>query len=550
MATRINNIEKFLRDMFQNFRVKPSSDSWNKIADALDNTNPKDALIPEIDEIGTLFKGYKVTPSEKVWQNIYKILERDKFTVRKLSKSAVSAIVAFFSNTTATVITSILVAAGISLLFLNPFKNETTKFASTESSKQITVTDQKANQNPKSTIQNPKSKINYPKSEAPARPPATMLLRAGNSVVPGGQNPKSKIINQKSEINNPAHLVSNTNIKQQAGNNTDIEIQNPISSKDITTSNTIEPNLIIDDSKAKTQINDNLLSRYPSIKIGIHQNQYKFDKSTVQTVNLHKKMDDLMNRFYKQMTPQFKRHRDMLYLEAYDLAIYSSTTFIADQQNSSNVLRSYNEYIIGSPSNCLGLNLGYNYRKLVFETGIMYEDRNTRRNDDLTWINYDSNITVKKDSIGFVFNTIDSTYNTVYKTTIDTNIRKNELKKNYRSTMTYHTIEVPFMVGYKLINKRNTLIVRTGILASFIIKSVEETTYTDETARPFIVYPEKNKVELSYILNLSYDFNMKDNFRISVTPTFRYHLTGLYKGYSKTTSPVSLGLGLGVKYLF
>lgn len=554
MATRINNIEKFVRDLFQNFRVKPSTDSWNKIADALDNTNPKDAIIPEIDEIGTLFQGYKVTPSERVWQNIYRILERDKFTLRRLSKSTVAAIVAFFSNTTAKVITSVVIVGGLSLLIFNPFKDHSTKIAAIESPKQVNLVGQKAKpfvNNPQQslsgqtirtgTINNPQSAIRNQQSAYHNQQSATNNTADYSQMTKS--DIKSKPIAQKQiALNNKTHTVPTTPIKQQTGDNTNIESQNPVISKEVTTSNYSGTNTIIVDTKSNTLINENLLSRYPSIKMGINQNRLRFDKATPYSVDLQKKMDGLVDRFYRQWAKKFKRNKDLFYIEAYYMPIYGWTTFIAEQENSATLSRSYNEYLTGTPSSCLGINFGYNPNKFAYETGIMYEDMHTRRNDDLTWISYE----ITKDSIGFIFNTVDSTYHTIYS--IDT--VKNELLKQYRSRMTYHTVEVPFLIGYKLIDKRYTIMIRTGILASFIIGSADEISNIDETARPYITYPERNKVDFSYVLNLSYDYNITDNFRFSATPTLRCNLTGLYKGYSIIKSPVSVGFGIGVKYIF
>ena len=554
MTTGINNIDKFLQDLFQNFRVKPSSDSWRKIADALDNTNPKDALIPKVDQIGTLYKGYKVTPSEKVWQNIYKILESDKYTSRKLAKSAVSAIIAFFSNTTTAVVTSVAVVAGVSFLFLNPFKDDSTKLAAYETPKHIEapIKSQSAIRNQQSDILH-KSEINNPKSailhkSAIQNPKSAILHKSDILHKSEINNPKPAILH-KSEINNPQSEILHKSAKLHR--NSPIETKKKDNLKDNSQSNSIKTPQLIADNNGKSKLNDNRLSKYPPIKFSIRQNRSKYNKMAILTIDLQKKMDELIDRFYRQWAKKFKRHRDEINVEAYYLQMYGSTTFIAHQINTPSLSRSYNEFVIGTSTNFLGLNLSLNYNKYTFEAGAMYGLKQTRRNDDLTWISYDPKITIKKDSFGFIFNTVDSTFHTLYKTTIDTSYTKNELRKNYRSTMTYKTIDVPLLIGYKLIDKRNNLVVvRTGILASFNIQTAEEKMYNDESVKPYIIYPDRKQVDFSYVVNLSYDFNMKDNFKISVTPTFRYNITGMYKGFEINKGPATFGLGLGIKYSF
>jgi len=544
MTNEIRNIEKFFRDLFGNFRVKPYRDSWDKIADALDTTNPKDALIPDIDEVGTLFKGYKVTPSESVWQNIYRILERDKFTARRFSRTAISAIVAFFSNTTVRVIASIVVLGGLSLLFFNPFKNDNPKLAIIDHTRQV-----------KETVLNPKT----------PSPNQNQFSGQGQSVESSAQNQltasyhkadntqrvedhlnKTANIQKQTAINKSAETAPTTPIKNQILPPPETGIQNPTVLNNITQSNSIKTNQLISDNKTNFLIKDNLLNKYPSIKFGIRQNRFRYDKAIVPSVDLNKKIDEIVAKYSSKMAKKYTSKRDLFYIEAYYLPIYGSTTYIARQMNSPSLERSYNEYLSGNPNSCIGINFGYNPNRFSFETGITYQDRYTRRNDDLKWISYHDTIT--KDSIGFVFNTIDSTYHTIYKT--DTINKKVERLKSYRTMMSYHTIEVPLLIGYKLKYKRNTITVRTGIIASIIIQSSEEVTNIDVEARPYIIYPDKNKVEFSYLLNLSYDFNINDNFKISLTPTFRYNITGLYKGYSINSRPITYGCGLGVKYIF
>jgi hypothetical protein len=533
MAYGIRNIDKFFRDIFENYSVRPSKDSWDKIADALDNTNPKDALIPDVDEVGTLFQGYKVTPSERVWQNIHRILEKDKFTIRRLSRSAVSAIVAFFSNTAVRIASSVVVVGGLSLLVFNPFNDNSTETASITKYDKVATVEQRSE---------------------PASKNQSIVSSKENTATIQGQELKDKQATAVNEGNNtlPSNQITVTQNNIQTLN------QAPAAEKPDKVSNIEDQNTLVSagipakvantDTKPeqnnirKSQAQTDLLSKSPSVKMKVKQCNFSYENGKPTKVDLQKSMDELLDRFYRDWAKKFNRNVDKFYIEAYYLAMYGSTTLIADQQNSDTLMRSYNEYLTGNPSNSVGLNFGYMPNRISVETGIIYENRYTLRNDNLTWISYQET----KDSIGFVFNTIDSTYRTIYH--VDT--VRNELTKQYRSRMSYQTIEFPLLVGYKLYEKRGTLMVRTGILTSYIFKTSEEETNIDETARPYIVYPDKNKVDFAYVLNFSYDFNITNAFKISATPTMRYNITGMYKGYPVNSKPFTFGLGLGAKFVF
>jgi hypothetical protein len=538
MINEIKNIDKFFRDLFENFRVKPYRDTWDKISDALDNTDPKDALIPDVDEIGTLFKGYRVTPSERVWQNIYKILESDKFAAKRLSKGAISAIIAFFNKKAATIIASVVIITGVSLLFINPFKHDSSKVASLESVKHITTPANKV----QSAVKNQNENTASIHSEAVNSTSYNLKPNSAHNTEPA--NTENNLLSNLQESQTfasttPPETVNS--IKNQSAVNTHFTIVN-----NIPESNTIKNNQIA--SSDNTNKN-NLLTKYPSVKFKIRQGRYRYSNGRTVTIDIRRTLDKITYKFSKKIRFSHQPIKGLFYFEALYLPIYGTSTYIADQKNTSTMERSYNEYLNGNPTNGFGINLGFSPNRYLIEIGALYQDRYTRRVDNLNYISYDTNITFRNDSIGTVYNAFDNSYHTIYDIVPDTSYQRHDQLKTYRTRMNYKTIDVPLLIGYKLVYKKSTLAIKTGVLASFIFKSVEESTNIDPV-RQYITYPEKQKVELSWAVNMSYDFNISNNLKVTLTPTLRYNVTGLYKGYSINARPFTYGMGLGLKYIF
>ena len=113
---------------------------------------------------------------------------------------------------------------------------------------------------------------------------------------------------------------------------------------------------------------------------------------------------------------------------------------------------------------------------------------------------------------------------------------------------TFEYLEVPFMLSYKVIDRKIDFNLQGGMSYNFLLEN--ETYALGDNGSKVLVGTTDNvtRMFLSSALGMSFEYSFADRFSLSLGPSFRYYLNS--GGRLSTSNPYTMGLYSGFFYKF
>jgi hypothetical protein len=532
MTEKIINLRDYLRMKFLDYRVEPSEGLWNNISDKMQAGNFIDPVPTNISELEEVFSDYTINPSEKVWQNITRILDSRKINFSRLLAGINEFVLKLGGKLSLKNSLAILAILILSFIPFIPNKLENKGYL-LQGENSVRLNN---NLNKFTSKQNENNKLNsvVALNNDKQKKQQSILNTFSNK-----QTPSKKIRPDKMTLT-PSKLKT-------TGSN---HLMPP--DKNLVKESIYGNGIIKDKQQKKDNIFRTPINRGDIDYYSFPVREYVKLNQKIMTIDedMEGKVDQLIDSFYKGWAKKFERNENPWYIEACLMPHFASAKILQSDNKVSVPEKINKEYLLSSPGTRIGINIGYIPRNTLFEAGLAYEGFRTMRDYRFIWHNLDTIVNIQKDSIGYIFNVIDSTYMTVFDYKYDTSYKTNKQVKDFSSKITYHLIELPIFVGYRFWMNKHSLLIKGGIIASFLVKTHEDLTTLDEYYSQFVEIPERRMLTWSIAAGLNYNYYVTDHLFLSVTPNLRYYLNSFYKDVPVRRETISLGLGFGVKYVF
>jgi hypothetical protein len=173
-------------------------------------------------------------------------------------------------------------------------------------------------------------------------------------------------------------------------------------------------------------------------------------------------------------------------------------------------------------TNTFDVNFGKSAGHYIFETGIAFQS--AKSNVKLHIREYEDvqETRIVYDSINFVFNTIDSVFETVFSERLDTFLNQKAIDKSIQTNRRFTALQIPLFVGYKYSYDRLSLALKAGLIANLTFSDQINNTQVDLPAgfqseiyqlywslslNPEIWYSISDKVDVRVGINYNYNLN-------------------------------------------
>jgi len=110
-------------------------------------------------------------------------------------------------------------------------------------------------------------------------------------------------------------------------------------------------------------------------------------------------------------------------------------------------------------------------------------------------------------------------------------------------------LEVPFIIRYKLIDKRVDLNILGGLSTNFMVKNEAYANYQGSK----IHIGETNglkTINYSSTLGLGLEYDLTEKISLSLEPAFKYYINSINRSENMNTHPYSIGIFTGLSYIF
>lgn len=151
---------------------------------------------------------------------------------------------------------------------------------------------------------------------------------------------------------------------------------------------------------------------------------------------------------------------------SYDRSFPGKNTKI-DYSNKTGVIRS-EELFSGQG---IGMIAGISSGHWVFESGLAFNTSASKLKISLRDYENVMNTQIVQDSVGFVFNAIDSSFEIIFEERNDTFYTEEEINELIKTQRQYTSIRVPLQLGYRYSYKRTSLVLKAGLTAHLLLGS-------------------------------------------------------------------------------
>jgi len=537
------NIEEQLQSRLEGFKTEPSPALWEKICSELDS-NSKKGAIGGFKNMASIFEEYTVTPSAGVWRKIAAILGAGttiSFLARMLSSQAFRYSVGIFLTFVAIFTASYLPTTRN----YKTSKEQTTKIVPQKTdSKQDNITQNLNKKGDKTIVKSKQPVQSIKKTEQTVKTNKTLPIASQNQAE---KNTKLLPVDQKD---------AKINIGDTQGTKILSQVDPVV--KNITPHKTVTPKSDSFDEKIKTNIPVIPTEFYLPVK---RNHAKKFSLQLPKGYNLE------ANTLDPEAIDEFYSIRDTFFLNWYNkfngkkiydwyaginfMPKYATSIVITDDALYQYPLERFKEVETPNPGYKVGLNIGHvSLKNYLIETGLNYEFRRTYAFYNMIYTRTDTSFLIGHDSIGFIFNVIDSTYTTIYQNHTDTSISRKGYKFLAKTDNTHKIVEIPIVFGYRVSFKKSTFLVKSGFIAGFPVGKTVKVNTIDGIYLDEIPYPLLNKVHWSMLFMFEYNYCFFDRVNLMIAPAFRYPLNSIYKDYPIQKKFYSWGLNMGLYYSF
>jgi len=277
-----------------------------------------------------------------------------------------------------------------------------------------------------------------------------------------------------------------------------------------------------------------------------------FLKYLVPDINLSNFSDTLMLGENRRMSIN---QPEVLKQSRFSLNVFAGTGWSNSSLSGVN-----NEYIYfrnnhesGALGWRAGVNVQYNLKNWIFETGLNYSVYRLYRDYRYTYNIYDPENSHYDYDTTFVWiydpphigtpyiKNIDSTWVKVYNKVVDDHSGYNNMKY----------FEIPFLIGYRFKLGYVLLELKTGISTGFLTGS----SYYVPLNPYSCVIAEKsaqiNKVMFNYLANITLYYRVNTKYSVFISPDYRQNLKSVFKDDFPAHEQLgTFGLNLGISYRF
>jgi len=196
------------------------------------------------------------------------------------------------------------------------------------------------------------------------------------------------------------------------------------------------------------------------------------------------------------------------------------------------------------------LSINYDFRHLIFQTGIGYSFYNNETTNNIKYISRDS-VGYYEDVISY---TIDTAQHIIYNTT-PKNIYDSVKHTIYTTSKnSYRYFQIPLLIGYKGYLKKFSFTVRSGVGVGILSYKNEPVTSFNVSNASLISIenntPTLTKTYWQFLFNVGLGYQLSANISIAVEPTFKYYLNSFYENTNATKHPYSIGIKTGLYFHF
>ena len=522
-----------------------------------------------IDELlAKAFDDFREEPSDQVWKNVKK--QMPLFAEVATSKKGFSSTKYFLIS-----VAAIVVVASSIFLYLTNNKTETIKSVQYNSNENKNDFKTASNNNVNSKTNNDKT--------------------ANNSVIAGNNsnskhnenNVKQNIApteNHSKTINDkPNQVVKTKNSSEQnsvkENKNNSFAINNKKSNA--------APNVALtsassNKSKTENETKATIASENSSNKLNIDQSQASVNSgnsivtnnnNTISNDNNNSKSEEKNNNLNADQTPLSFNDYSKIEITNTKALILPKSAIINNDANNSDASQQaqcpvyrpriylgihytpeliFNLPEINSPvkikknnfTQSGQLSVNYDFRHLIFQTGLGYSFYSNQTTNNVKYISCDS-IGYYKDVISY---SMDSLNHIIYNTT-PKNVYDSVKHTKYIITKnSYRYFQIPLLIGYKGYVKKFSFTIRSGVgIGILSYKKVAEVPFNVDNAELLSIEtntPALTKSYWQFLFNIGIGYEISKDISIVFEPSFKYYLSPFYENTTKHLYSVGLKTGL------
>ena len=190
------------------------------------------------------------------------------------------------------------------------------------------------------------------------------------------------------------------------------------------------------------------------------------------------------------------------------------------------------------------LSVNYDFRHLIFQTGLGYSFYSNQTTNNVKYISCDS-IGYYKDVISY---SMDSLNHIIYNTT-PKNVYDSVKHTKYIITKnSYRYFQIPLLIGYKGYVKKFSFTIRSGVgIGILSYKKVAEVPFNVDNAELLSIEtntPALTKSYWQFLFNIGIGYEISKDISIVFEPSFKYYLSPFYENTTKHLYSVGLKTGL------
>ena len=521
------------------------------------------------------FDDYREEPSDEVWKNIKK--QTPLFPEASASKKSFSSTKYFLIFAVAFVV----IASSI-FIYLKNNKTETTKSVQYNSNENKNDVKSKTKNNENSITNNENIAHNN-----------SVIANNNSASAQKENNVKQNLTtneNHTNQITDKPNQLAKTNIstekKSENGNNNNYVANNYI--KPNAAPNADLTSAASSKSKTKNETKTTITSVNSNNNLNIDKSQ-TIDKSgnsivtndnkTIPNDNKNSKSEEKNNNLNADQTPlPFNDYSKIEITNTKALILPKLAIIISDVNNSNALQQSpsplyrpriylgihytpeviYNLPQFNSPVNVKKnnfsqsgqLSFNYDFRHLIFQTGIGYSFYNNQTTNSVNYISRDS-VGYYEDVISY---SIDSLNHIIYNTT-PKNVYDSVKHAKYIITKnSYRYFQIPLLIGYKGYVKKFSFTVRSGVGIGILnYKKVAEVPFNIKNAELLNIEcntPALTKTYWQFLFNIGVGYQLTNSISIAVEPSLKYYLSPFYENGNTKKYPYSVGLNTGLYFHF
>ena len=528
------------------------------------------------------FDDYRVEPSDQVWKNVKK--QMPLFTETSASQKGFSSKKYFLIFAAAFVV----IASSI-FLYLKNNNIETKKSVQYNSNENKNDVKSTANNNGNSKVNNGaisnENKIianNNPTQSEKEINVKTSNQNSNLSVAYKSSKQDSEKTNQRihTNISNEKEIVKENNYYSTTDNLTkSVNSQNNIYSSNDKIDKP-KTNNKIENKNVSQNINDNKNSGQYQAQIinktgdSIAYNNYSANTNDNKSLNNDK---NNYNSISDKITKPNDKFLKIAILKIKPLS-QSETKLVIDEVNTTDAANQPNNHIVrpriyigihytpeiifnlpelNSPVNVKKnnftqsghLSVNYDFRHLIFQTGLGYSFYNNQTTNNVKYISRDS-VGFYEDVISYSIDSNHIVYNTAPKNIYDSVKHSKYIVTNN----SYRYFQIPLWIGYKGYIKKFSFTVRSGVgIGILSYKKVAEVPFNVNNAELLSIEnntPALTKTYWQFLFNIGIGYQLTNSISIAVEPSFKYYLSPFYENGNTKKYPYSIGLKTGVYFHF